>query len=102
MNTRICTAGWQEVLRSTQRLVLPTFLTFLLLGGLGVSILGWPGGAMLAGVTLYALQFLDGALTARRELLHRAWRSPSPPVLKPLFQQPLPGQVIGNLRTGID
>jgi hypothetical protein len=60
-------AGWQEVLLSTQRLMLPAFPTFLLLGGFGVAHprLAWLLRLCgLVGLTLYTLQFLNGAFIA--------------------------------------
>jgi hypothetical protein len=57
-------AGWQEVLLSTQRLMLPAFPTCLLLGGFGVAHprLAWLLRlAGLAILTIYTLQFLNGA-----------------------------------------
>ncbi len=60
-------AGAQEVLLSTPRLMLPAFPTFLWLGGFGVAHprLAWLLRlAGLAGLTLYTLQFLNGAFIA--------------------------------------
>jgi hypothetical protein len=57
-------AGWQEVLLSTPRLMLPAFPVFLLLGDFGVAHpwLAWLLRLMsLAWLTFYTLQFLNGA-----------------------------------------
>ena len=60
-------AGWQEVLLSTQRLMLPAFPGFLLLGAFGVAHprLAWALRlASFALLTVYTLQFLHGDFIA--------------------------------------
>ncbi|HEY7349832.1 MAG TPA: mannosyltransferase family protein [Ktedonobacterales bacterium] len=60
-------AGWQEILLSTQRLLLPAFPTFLLLGRVGVSrprLARLLLLASLAALTIYTLQFLNGDFIA--------------------------------------